>query len=96
MFTASRLFPVCDAVVAGFWRGNGTNVLKICPESGVKFFAFDLFKQTVAVDPAAPLPHERFVAGAAAGAGAQALIYPLEIAKTRLALGAPGQCVGTE
>ena len=66
-----------------FYRGNGTNVLKICPESGIKFFAFDFFKRAFAAEPAAPRPAERFAAGSAAGALAQFVIYPLEITKTR-------------
>ena len=77
-----------------FYRGNGTNVLKICPESGIKFFAFDFFKRALAREPAAPTPAERFAAGSLAGALAQFAIYPLEITKTRLAVSAPGEYAG--
>ena len=30
-----------------FWRGNGTNVLKIVPESACKFFAYDMFMRAI-------------------------------------------------
>ena len=69
-----------------FWRGNGANVLKVVPETAVKFAAFDALKQVVAVDPGNATTTERFVAGGVAGAAAQAAIYPLEIVKTRMAL----------
>ena len=71
-----------------FWRGNGANVLKVVPETAVKFAAFDAFKRAIANDPGNATAGERFLAGGLAGALAQATIYPLEIVKTRLALGA--------
>ena len=69
-----------------FWRGNGANVLKVVPETAVKFAAFDALKRVVAVDPGNATTGERLVAGGVAGAAAQAAIYPLEIVKTRMAL----------
>ena len=52
--------------------------------------AFDVLKSNVAADPNNVTISERFVAGGIAGATAQCAIYPLEIAKTRLALAQPG------
>ena len=70
-----------------FWRGNGANVLKVVPETAVKFAAFDALKQVVAVDPGNATTGET---GARRRPGlhpaAQAAIYPLEIVKTRMAL----------
>eukprot|EP00811_Abedinium_folium_P036513 NODE_9214_length_1439_cov_7.148628.p1 GENE.NODE_9214_length_1439_cov_7.148628~~NODE_9214_length_1439_cov_7.148628.p1 ORF type:complete len:306 (+),score=50.79 NODE_9214_length_1439_cov_7.148628:120-920(+) len=71
---------------SGFYRGNGVNVLKIVPESASKFLAYDWLRHVVARNPGDMQVHERFVAGGAAGMVSQALIYPLEIAKTRLAV----------
>ena len=68
-----------------FFRGNGVNVLKIAPETSIKFLAFDAFKARVAADPSNVSVSERFAAGGGAGAVAQTCVYPLEIAKTRLA-----------
>jgi len=79
-----------DGGLKAFYRGNGTNVLKIAPETGIKFFAFDKFKAAVISDPSNPTVSERFLAGGLAGATSQVAIYPLEIAKTRLALSSPG------
>jgi len=76
--------------IKGFFRGNGANVLKIAPETASKFMAFDYIKRLIARDPGNATIAERFVAGGAAGAFAQALIYPLEILKTRMAASPPG------
>ena len=74
----------------GYFRGNGTNVVKIMPESAAKFFAYETFKNVVARDPDKITVAERFLAGALAGMTAQLAIYPLETAKTRLAVAPKG------
>ena len=74
----------------GFYIGNGTNVLKIAPESAAKFFAYERFKVMVAKDPTKLTGLERFTAGALAGVVSQTVIYPLEVTKTRLAVAPPG------
>jgi solute carrier family 25 phosphate transporter 23/24/25/41 len=76
-----------------FWRGNGANILKVVPETGVKFATFDALKHLIAVDPGNATTSERFVAGGIAGATAQLVIYPLEIVKTRMALSGGGGSV---
>lgn len=77
-----------------FFRGNGANCVKIAPETAAKFLAFDIFSKAIASKPDCPSAVERFMAGGAAGATAQAAIYPLEIAKTQLALAPPGTYSG--
>eukprot|EP01083_Nonionella_stella_P012838 36247_1 len=77
-----------------FFRGNGTNVLKIAPETGVKFFAYESLKEWICADSNNPVMHERFLSGAGAGAISQFAIYPMEIAKTRLALSERGYYTG--
>jgi solute carrier family 25 phosphate transporter 23/24/25/41 len=72
--------------VYSFWKGNGTNVIKIIPESSTKFVSYEFFKNQIARDSKDIEVSERFLAGAGAGLVAQTLIYPLEIAKTRLAI----------
>jgi solute carrier family 25 phosphate transporter 23/24/25/41 len=75
-----------DGGAKSFFRGNGTNVIKIAPETAIKFICYDKIKERVCKDVRAPTTVERLISGAAAGFTAQSLIYPLEICKTRLAL----------
>ncbi|XP_063240523.1 calcium-binding mitochondrial carrier protein SCaMC-2-B isoform X2 [Bacillus rossius redtenbacheri] len=78
--------------VWSFWRGNGINVLKIAPESAVKFLAYEQAKQLIRGSKTRELSiYERFVAGSLAGGFSQTVIYPLEVMKTRLALRTTGQ-----
>ncbi|KAK9881556.1 hypothetical protein WA026_016433 [Henosepilachna vigintioctopunctata] len=74
------------------WRGNGMNVLKIGPESAIKFATYEQFKRFIKGDSKENLTvYERFIAGALAGAISQSSIYPFEVLKTRLALRKTGQ-----
>ena len=76
--------------VRGFWKGNGTNVLKIMPESAAKFYTYEYLKSVVVADPEHVQVHERLLAGSSAGVVAQTSIYPMEVVKTRLAVSPPG------
>jgi len=80
--------------VKSLWRGNGTNVLKIAPESAIKFAAYEQIKKLLTDDPRQISVVERFAAGSTAGAIAQTCIYPMEVIKTRLAVGKTGQYKG--
>ncbi|MCO5614081.1 hypothetical protein L7F22_068362 [Adiantum nelumboides] len=78
-----------DSGLVGFFRGNGLNVLKVAPESAIKFYAYEVFKSTMVKSDNRGNPEEikamgRLLAGGAAGAVAQTSIYPLELVKTRL------------
>lgn len=76
--------------IKAFFRGNGTNVIKIGPETAIKFLLYDKIKETVCKDVKAPTTFERLISGATAGFTASSLIYPLEICKTRLAIAPVG------
>ncbi|XP_047565305.1 calcium-binding mitochondrial carrier protein SCaMC-3 isoform X2 [Lutra lutra] len=65
------------------WRGNGINVLKIAPESAIKFMAYEQIKRAIRGQQETLHVQERFVAGSLAGATAQTIIYPLETLKNR-------------
>lgn len=72
----------------GFFRGNGINVLKVAPESAIKFFAYEMMKNFV-VNINGEEKEDigafgRLFAGGTAGAIAQAVIYPMDLVKTRL------------
>ncbi|XP_035888171.1 calcium-binding mitochondrial carrier protein SCaMC-3 isoform X6 [Phyllostomus discolor] len=76
------------------WRGNGINVLKIAPESAIKFMAYEQIKWAIRGQQETLHVQERFVAGSLAGATAQTIIYPMEVLKTRLTLRRTGQYKG--
>ncbi|XP_063061396.1 mitochondrial adenyl nucleotide antiporter SLC25A23-like isoform X1 [Engraulis encrasicolus] len=82
--------------LASLWRGNGVNVLKIAPETAIKFLAYEQIKRVMGggTDGGSLKVHERFVAGSLAGATAQTAIYPMEVLKTRLTLRRTGQYSG--
>ncbi|XP_067001152.1 mitochondrial adenyl nucleotide antiporter SLC25A23 isoform X2 [Anabrus simplex] len=78
-----------------FWRGNGINVVKIAPETAIKFMAYEQAKRLIRGTNTRDLSiYERFVAGSLAGGISQTVIYPLEVLKTRLALRKTGQYKG--
>lgn len=75
---------VHEGGLQGLWRGNGINVLKIAPETAIKFAAYEKVKRLIVADKKDPLTmYERFCAGAMAGGASQTAIYPLEVLKTR-------------
>ncbi|KPP58241.1 calcium-binding mitochondrial carrier protein SCaMC-3-like [Scleropages formosus] len=87
---------VHEGGVRSLWRGNGTNVLKIAPESAIKFMAYEQIKWLMkgSKDGGSLRVQERFIAGSLAGATAQTIIYPMEVLKTRLTLRKTGQYTG--
>ncbi|CAL8317445.1 unnamed protein product [Arctogadus glacialis] len=82
--------------VFSLWRGNGINVLKIAPETAIKFMVYEQIKCRIrsSREGGALRVQERFVAGSLAGVSAQTLIYPMEVLKTRLTLRRTGQYRG--
>lgn len=78
--------------VRSLWRGNGINVMKIAPESAIKFAAYEQVKRLIRQNENRQMSiYERFIAGACAGGISQTAIYPFEVLKTRLALRKTGQ-----
>lgn len=68
--------------ITSFWRGNGINVLKIAPESAIKFMAYEQAKRAIRSNHSTDLSiYERFAAGSIAGGISQTIIYPLEVSR---------------
>ncbi|XP_025075228.1 calcium-binding mitochondrial carrier protein SCaMC-2 isoform X1 [Pogonomyrmex barbatus] len=82
--------------ISSLWRGNGINVLKIGPETALKFMAYEQVKRAIKADNETHELglYERFCAGSMAGGISQSVIYPLEVLKTRLALRKTGEFNG--
>ncbi|XP_054012695.1 calcium-binding mitochondrial carrier protein SCaMC-2 isoform X2 [Hylaeus anthracinus] len=81
--------------MTSLWRGNGINVLKIGPESALKFMAYEQIKKAIKGDDVRELGlYERLMAGSLAGGISQSAIYPLEVLKTRFALRKTGEFAG--
>ncbi|KAK6226403.1 calcium dependent mitochondrial carrier protein [Colletotrichum tabaci] len=71
------------------FAGNGLNVIKIMPESAIKFGSYEAAKRTLSKleghnDPRQINSYSKFVAGGVAGMVAQFCVYPLDTLKFRL------------
>lgn len=87
---------VYEGGIKGLWRGNGMNILKVVPESAIKFTVYEAVKKLIKSESSHEnlSIYERFCAGAVAGGVSQTVVYPLDVMKTRLALGKTGQYNG--
>ena len=85
---------LAEGGVLSLWRGNGANVLKIAPETSIKFYAYETVKSLINEQRSEVTVGQRFIAGSLAGSIAQTAIYPLEVVKTRLAIAHKNQYAG--
>ncbi|KAM3412193.1 hypothetical protein ACQJBY_003706 [Aegilops geniculata] len=82
---------VRDEGVLSLWRGNGTAVIRYYPSVALNFSLKDLYRSilkdagTSADNKFTSIALTNFIAGAAAGCTTLVIIYPLDIAHTRLA-----------
>uniref|UniRef100_A0A6V7QQM1 phospholipase D n=1 Tax=Ananas comosus var. bracteatus TaxID=296719 RepID=A0A6V7QQM1_ANACO len=72
----------------GFFRGNGLNVMKVTPESAIKFYTYEMLKGFIVKNKGENKSDigafGRLIAGGLSGAVAQTAIYPIDLVKTRL------------
>ncbi|KAK0670049.1 mitochondrial carrier domain-containing protein [Cercophora samala] len=89
--------PIVDAMVTlwktggfrTFFAGNGLNVVKIMPESAIRFGSYEASKRFLAAyeghdDPTQISTVSKFVAGGIGGMTAQFCVYPVDTLKFRL------------
>ncbi|KAL2753653.1 hypothetical protein ACRALDRAFT_1077391 [Sodiomyces alcalophilus JCM 7366] len=75
--------------IRSLFAGNGLNVIKIMPESAIKFGSYEAAKSALAKleghnDPKSISAYSGYVAGGVAGMIAQFSVYPLDTLKFRL------------
>ncbi|KAI0254397.1 mitochondrial carrier [Lactifluus subvellereus] len=76
--------------IAAFWVGNGLSVVKIFPESAIKFLTYEASKRLFAqyVDNVEDVREisgtSRFLSGGIGGITSQLSIYPIETLKTQM------------
>jgi len=72
--------------VPGLWRGHGATLLRVVPYSATSFTVFEPYKAWLRYTvPDLGDVQVRFLAGAAAGATATTLTYPLDLLRARMA-----------
>lgn len=75
--------------LGSFFAGNGLNVVKVMPESGIKFGSFETAKRTFARfeghgEPQKIRPLSNFICGGIAGGISQLFVYPIDTLKFRM------------
>jgi solute carrier family 25 (mitochondrial phosphate transporter), member 23/24/25/41 len=79
---------------AGYWRGNGINVMRIAPQGAIAFYAKSYFKTKMAGKGNKPTKGQVAISSMLSGICCQTLVYPLDIIRTRLTT-APGLYKGS-
>jgi len=75
--------------IASFWRGNMANVIRYFPTQALNFMFKDFYKQYLEQPRSAgfiPCLLGNMASGGAAGATSLVVVYPLDFARTRLAM----------
>jgi solute carrier family 25 phosphate transporter 23/24/25/41 len=72
--------------LAGYWRGNLPQVLRVVPYSAAQLYAYELFKTRFADAEGHLSVPRRLSAGACAGMAASLLTYPLDTLRLRMAV----------
>jgi len=82
--SVSKIFR--EEGVLSFWKGNGTNIIRIFPYSAAQLMANDQYKRMLVTENGELTVARRLVSGALAGMTATALTHPLDTVRLRLAL----------
>jgi Mitochondrial carrier protein len=75
--------------VRGFFRGNSATVARIMPYAAIQYSAFEFYNRRLALhvfSPESKSPAKRFLAGSLAGVTSVLCTYPIDLARTVLAV----------
>ena len=75
--------------IKGYFRGNGTNVIKIAPETAFRFLFYDMIHDAICRNRKNSGALSKFTAGSLAGVFSTIITFPFDLAKTKLSLTAP-------
>jgi len=77
----------------GYFKGNGTNVIRIVPYSAVQFASYEWCAKFLRPETGELTPVLRLAAGAFAGCISVTATYPLDLVRTRLSVQTTGDVV---
>ena len=77
-----RIFK--DQGLRSFWRGNGTNLMRIVPTYAMRFTFFDFFRDLVTSEGVPATLNQQMSAGAMSGLTTASVTYPLDLLRTRI------------
>ena len=80
--------------LAGLFKGNGANCLKVAPSRGTQFLVYEMVKRQLAANAIPLSAGARLFAGGVAGMVAATIVYPIEVIKTMLTV-FPEECKET-
>lgn len=75
--------------IPGFFRGNSATVARIMPYAAVQYSSFEFYHRSLSFyvfHSETPSPLKRFIAGAMAGSTSVLATYPIDLARTVLAV----------
>jgi len=67
-----------------YWKGNGTNIIRIVPSDATRFYSYNVYKKMMGGERDNLTAEIRVVAGALAGATSTLATYPLDLVRSRL------------
>jgi len=80
--------------LAGLFKGNGANCLKVAPSRGTQFLVYEMVKRQLVANAIPLSAGARLFAGGVAGMVAATIVYPIEVIKTMLTV-FPEECKET-
>jgi len=77
--------------IIGYFKGNGTNIIRIFPYSSVQFASYEKFVKLLKSGSDELTPILRLTAGGLAGLTSVVATYPLDLVRTRLSVQTTGE-----